>query len=301
MGHHDSIQELVSNWIGSNTRIASMSPLGGGCINVANRMELDDGRAFFVKTNSNAASELFESEARGLQELANTNTVRVPNVIGFGSTGDGTQIIVLELIESGRQGSNYFETLGHQLAQLHMANSKSESPISSFGFDIDNFIGSTPQPNICCSDWIAFWREHRLGFQVALAFDQGLLSSELRNCFDRMAERLDVLIGTTNEVPSLIHGDLWSGNYMTGERGEPVLIDPAAYYGHREAEFGMIALFGGLGDDFFAAYNETWPLHQDGLQDRIEIYKLYHLLNHLNLFGSSYLSGCASILRRFGR
>ena len=168
---------------------------------------------------------------------------------------------------------------------------------TSFGFTEDNFIGATVQPNPQNSDWVEFWIEHRIGFQLKLASDNGFAFAlkQLETSFSRGIRRV---LQEPSEAPALIHGDLWSGNYLVSAAGHPVVIDPAAYYAHREAEFGMTTLFGGFDQAFYNAYDEAFPL-AEGWEDRVEIYRLYHLLNHLNLFGQSYLSGCREIMQKF--
>ena len=166
-----------------------------------------------------------------------------------------------------------------------------------FGFEEDNYIGATPQPNAWTDDWVTFFAEQRLGFQLRLAADNGF-GGELARLGERLLSRLGELIDEPAEPACLLHGDLWGGNYLCDAEGQPVLIDPAAYYGRREAELAMTTLFGGFDSAFYGAYEEAWPL-APGSAERLEIYKLYHLLNHLNLFGGGYLGGCLGVLRRF--
>ena len=162
---------------------------------------------------------------------------------------------------------------------------------------MDNHIGSSIQVNRWTTNWVEFWAQHRLGFQLSLAQRNGYVTTEFSKRCNRIISRLDTILKTDAE-PCLIHGDLWSGNFMVARDGEPVLIDPAAYFGSREAEFGMTTLFGGFGSKFYDAYNECWPL-SDGWQERVDVYRLYHLMNHLNLFGHGYYAGCIEILKKF--
>lgn len=267
-------------------------PVGGGCINEAFAVSFNDGSQYFVKTNQSECASFFEAEADGLKRLGAADLFRVPQVLAWGEAG-GAGFLVLELIEPGPRPKGFFESMGHLLARLHQTQTKSE-----FGLPIDNYLGSSPQPNAMSSDWAAFWGENRLGFQLRLASERQLATKELLSLGEGLIRRLQGCFAGTEESPALIHGDLWSGNYFPSASGLPVLVDPAVYFGHREAEFGMTTLFGGFDDSFYEAYNEVWPL-ADGYRERIEIYRLYHLLNHLNLFGSSYLADCLTILRKY--
>ena len=271
--------------------IRNCRSVSGGCIHEAFWVTTDDGRDFFVKTNANAPAEMFAREAEGLKAIAATAAIRVPEVIGFEEPSGN--VLILEAIATGHTNRRFFESFGRQLARMHRAGSAAQ-----FGFDSDNFLGNTPQPNRPSGCWVEFWRERRLGYQLDLARTNGHGNAELFRRGETLLRRLDQILATADERPALLHGDLWSGNFLASLDGEPILIDPAVYYGSREAEFGMTLLFGGFDSVFYDAYQEEWPL-QDGYLERFEIYKLYHLLNHLNLFGSSYLDGCLSVLRQF--
>lgn len=285
------IERVICETTGEPAKIVSSSHVSGGCINRAETIQLKDGRKFFVKSNSNCHDDMFECEAEGLAVIAATNSVSVPCVVGVGMSGR-TKFLVLEMIESSRKQKSFFECMGRQLAEMHR-NGNSQK----FGFDHDNYIGSTPQVNSWNRDWCDFWRRQRFEYQFTLARKNGYADGQFNSKAERLLNRLDQL-SITGEPPALIHGDLWSGNYMVGKDGQPVLIDPAAYFGHREAEFGMITLFGGFSRTFYESYEEVWPF-ESGADDRIEIYRLYHLLNHLNLFGSSYLGGCMEIINKY--
>lgn len=251
-------------------------------------LEEVDFAKVFVKSSRD---DIFGPEAEGLNALAATNAIRVARVVGYG-THSGRHFLVIEAIESSTASGDFFERFGRQLAETHRVGSSDQ-----FGFHEDNFIGETVQPNKWFVDWCDFWAEQRLGFQLKLANENGY-RGELQQLGKALIKRLDSLLGGIDEPPSLIHGDLWSGNWMCDPDGEPVLIDPAVYYANREAEFGMTTLFGGLSTEFYEAYNEAWPM-KEGWRERVSIYRLYHLLNHLNLFGSSYLTDSLAILRRF--
>ena len=290
----DAVQSVIEQATNQPATIKRSSGVSGGCINDAKIVELTDGRRYFVKSNAASRPRMFQTEAMGLNAMAASNTIRVPRVIGTGGKEQGTTpFIVLEAIESGGRKSDFQALMGQRFAQMHQATTQDQ-----FGFDEDNYIGSTPQPNGWMDDWISFWRERRIGFQLRLARRQGLTDDRMDQLGDRFLGKLDDLISEPHEPACLLHGDLWSGNYIADESGEPVLIDPATYYGRREADLAMTMLFGGFDRKFYAAYEEVWPL-ADGSDERLEVYKLYHLLNHLNLFGSSYYGGCLAILNRY--
>ncbi|QEG22095.1 fructosamine kinase family protein [Mariniblastus fucicola] len=249
---------------------------------------LNDQTRVFVKSSHN---DVFGQEAAGLESLRRTDSIRIAEVIYVSQREPF--VLILKAIESTPPSADFFERFARKLAQMHRCSAE------QFGFEHDNFLGATAQPNSWTSDWVEFWAVHRLGFQLRLAADNGLGGSELQRLGQALIHRLDEQIGGSNERPALIHGDLWSGNWLCDEHGEPALIDPAVYFANREAEFGMTTLFGGLPPRFYGAYREAWPL-EDGWEDRVAVYRLYHLLNHLNLFGSSYLGECLESLRRFG-
>ena len=256
-------------------------PVGGGCINQAVTVEAG-GTRYFVKHNQPSRSEMFAAEADGLKALAATRTVRVPTPICWGIGRDMT-FIVLEYLDlsSGSSNAQTPTVLGRQLAAMHRTSQ------ALFGWHRANTIGSTPQINDCAENWTEFFRDRRLGFQLELAGKNGngallargeKLLSCLGHFFEGYAPR-----------PSLLHGDLWAGNAGETRLGEPVLFDPAVYFGDREADLAMTELFGGFSETFYRSYNEVWPLHS-GYTTRKTLYNLYHVLNHLNLFGRSYLA-----------
>lgn len=252
--------------------------IGGGCINSAYRLA-DGAQACFVKLNQAAQLEMFVAEAAGLAELAAAGGPRIPTPLCTGLAGDQA-FIALEWIDFGRQGRDSAAQAGRQLAQLHRRTQ------DSFGWTRDNTIGSTAQHNPLTPDWVAFWRDQRLGFQLALAARQGN-QGRLQERGTRLLEALPALLDH-HPAPSLLHGDLWGGNIGYDHSGAPVLFDPAVYYGDRETDLAMTELFGGFGADFYAAYREAWPL-PPGYETRRALYNLYHILNHLNLFGQGYL------------
>lgn len=271
------ISTQVSRAIKSPFTASKIQAVGGGCINSASRIE-GDGLTFFVKLNDAAKFPMFEAEATGLEEIARTHTVRVPQPICCGVEASQA-FLVLEHIELGARGD--WALLGAQLAQLHKTTSE------QFGWARDNTIGSTPQINTQCDDWIEFWRERRLAYQLKLAAKNGYTGSLQKNG-ERLAASLDTFFRDYRPQPSLLHGDLWGGNAAFDEAGSPVIFDPAVYFGDREADIAMTELFGGFGRGFYSAYDEAFPL-DNGYKVRKTLYNLYHVLNHLNLFGGSYL------------
>jgi Fructosamine-3-kinase len=250
--------------------------LGGGCINTALRLA-DDHQQWFVKTNSADRLDMFKAEAEGLEAMADTGTIRVPRPLCTGSHA-GQSYIVMEYIASGGAGSRGQALAGERLAAMHRHTAE------RFGWHRDNTIGATHQPNAWRADWIDFWREQRLGFQLELAGRNGFPNLARRG--EQLLDRFPVLIDHDPQ-PSLLHGDLWGGNITFDAHGQPVIFDPAVYYGDREAELAMTELFGGFGRDFYAAYDAAWPLDR-GYATRKTLYNLYHILNHANLFGGGY-------------
>lgn len=275
---------------GAGATVAGSRTVGGGSIHRAEWVELSGGGALFVKSNrEEAAGAMFEAEALGLAALAATQVLRVPGDPWTGQAGE-TAFLVMEAIDEGPRGPGFWESFGRGLAELHHAGRGER-----FGFSADNFIGSTPQPNPWTDDGAAFVREHRLGFQLSLARSRGHADPRLDRLGERLLARLDEWLDLPDEPPCLIHGDLWSGNFLVDDRGRPVLVDPAAHYGHREADLAMSRLFGGFAPAFYDAYEEAWPL-PPGAEERQAIHQLYHLLNHLNLFGGGYRDGCLRLL-----
>jgi fructosamine-3-kinase len=250
---------------------------GGGCINSARIIEGSDGRRYFVKTNAARHLAMFEAEAEGLAAIAATGTLRVPQPICCGTSGE-TAWLVLEYLPMGGRGDA--GEMGRRLAALH------RHTWDRYGWQRDNTIGSTPQINTPCNTWIEFYRTHRLGYQFALAARRGA-PRRLLERGERLLAGLDGFFVGHAPLPSLLHGDLWGGNFGYVD-GEPVVFDPAVYHGDREADLAMTELFGGFSGDFYAAYREAWPL-EAGYRVRRDLYNLYHVLNHYNLFGGGYL------------
>ena len=266
--------------------VVSTRDLQGGDIHSAFRVELRGGDVLFVKSSAGAPRGMFTEEARGLEWLRAAETLRIPAVVAAADGAEGPRFLALEYLEPGRHEPAFDEKLGRGLAALHRAGAP------SYGFERDNYIGSLPQSNRIHPTWAAFYRDERLLPLVLRAIDRRALAAGARAKFDRLFDRLESLVGPP-EPPSRLHGDLWGGNLHNDDRGQPCLIDPAVYGGHREVDLAMMRLFGGFGSRVFAAYDEAWPL-ADGHQQRIALYQLYPLLVHVNLFGGSY---AASVLR----
>lgn len=270
------IEQHIRSTTGSTFHIRHRAPVSGGCIHSAWRIE-DGSARYFVKTNQADKLPVFEAEAAGLAALAASHSLHVPLPVCYGAA-DGQAYLVLEWLDLQDHGNAV--QLGQQLAALHRTRT------AQFGFDHDNHIGSTPQRNAWRDDWIAFWRDQRLGFQLKLAARKGF-GGTLQHQGERLMAQLHGLFEGYQPQPSLLHGDLWNGNVGYTYDREPVIFDPATYYGDREADIAMTELFGGFPTDFYAAYHEIWPLDA-GYEARKDLYNLYHVLNHANLFGGSY-------------
>ena len=280
-----AIEANIVEATGSRFYIASRQPLGGGCINEC--WLLGDGRQqYFVKLNQATEAEMFQAEADGLRELARAEAIRVPEVVTSGVSG-GKAWLVLEALALGARGRP--AELGERLAALHRHQGE------AFGWWRDNTIGRTPQYNQRHTDWVTFWREQRLRPQLRMAQGRGA-GAGLLDAGERLGECLPVLFVDYQPRPSLLHGDLWGGNYAYTETGEPVLFDPAVYYGDHEADLAMTELFGGFEHEFYQAYQQAWPLDA-GYQVRKRLYNLYHVLNHYNLFGGGYANQAEGMLR----
>ncbi len=265
----------------------SATPVGGGSINAAYRLDGSDGTRYFLKLNEARHHAMFVAEAAGLDTIAATGTVRVPRPITHG-IADRQSYLLLEYLELNAHGN--VRLLGEQLAALHRRTS------SRFGFTQDNFIGTTLQPNGWKDDWIAFWREQRLGYQLRLAVQNGY-AGEVQRLGEQLLEALPAFFLGYTPQPSLLHGDLWSGNHAYLADGTPALFDPAAYYGDRECDLAMTELFGGYPADFYAAYRAAWLL-DEGYTVRRDLYNLYHILNHANLFGGGYVKQAEQMMQR---
>ena len=270
------------------TRITGASALAGGCIHHATCLETSKGPVF-LKYNDLEEATTFEVEAKGLDLLHATETLHVPQVFGTGSAAEHS-FLLLEFIQPGTKSNGFWGQLGRGLASLH-----SHSNLA-FGLDHHNVIGRLPQSNHEHGRWADFFREERLAPMVQMALDKGELTPAIASEIEAIYPHLQDYF--PQESPALIHGDLWGGNLLTGPHGEPVLIDPAVYYGHREAELAFMSLFDTQPPAFYAAYEEEFPL-TPGYRNRFDLYNLYPLLVHLNLFGQGYLAAIRQIVKRY--
>ena len=266
---------------------ATPSTVSGGDISSAWRLATENGD-LFIKTGPASSAEMFDAEAEGLTELASTDAIRVPNVVASGQT-ELSAYLGLEWMSFERADAATERLFGERLATLHHTTQ------NRYGWHRNNTIGLTPQENTWRDNWLDFFREQRLGFQLRLAAENGY-SGELQQHGRQLLKRLPVYFDVAEPAASLLHGDLWGGNWGCSG-GQPVIFDPAVYYGDREMDIAMTKLFGGFGAEFYAAYESSWPL-QDGHQERQHLYQLYHVLNHLNLFGSAYLGHAVRLLEK---
>lgn len=278
----------ISAATGEPFSIQLSRPVGGGCINSAWLVE-GDGRRFFVKANRAAGLAMFEAEAEGLREIAEKGAIRVPNPVCTGLAQDSA-FLVLEFIDFGSGGKGGAEELGRRLADLHRATG------SEYGWRRDNTIGATPQINTLSHNWPEFFRDRRLFYQLELAARNGY-GGALQRQGEKLLAKLEGFFDGYVPPPALLHGDLWSGNYAFDSSGSPVIFDPAVYYGDREADLAMTGLFGGFPAAFYDAYREAFPL-DPGYRVRKTLYNLYHILNHLNLFGGGYLGQAEGMLAK---
>jgi len=270
-------------------KIISFQKVGGGCISKAQKIVTEVGDEFFLKTDSVPAS--FSKEANGLLEIAKSKTLIVPNIIAVDN-----DFLLLQYIEPGLTSPDFFIDFAKQYAEMHRYTSE------SFGFYEDNYLGSSLQPNRPLGDeannWPLFFFNKRLNYQFSLVEQNGYATDELRHLFSQLENKFDTILNAPIEPPCLLHGDLWAGNFMINKAGKAVLIDPAVYYGNREADLAMTSIFGGFPQVFYDAYHAAYPL-ADGWEYRQNIYKLYHILNHLNLFGVSYYDEAIALIKYY--
>ena len=275
-------------------KMADSRGVGGGCISQTARLQFTDGTKLFLKWASrrDAVSGLFSEEARSLAALRDAGSLRVPGVIDTQDDDEEFRYILLEWLEPGHATSKSWRELGSALAALHRNQS------TQFGWRSNNFIGSLPQSNTAHDSWVDFWRDQRLRPQMARA--EARFGKRDTGRLERLLADLDSLIGIGNEEgPSLLHGDLWSGNVHILNDETPAVIDPSTYYGHREVDLAMSKLFGGFDTEFYRAYEASWP-RNEGADERTLVYQLYYLLVHVNLFGGSYVSSTMSAVGKLG-
>jgi len=283
-----SLADLLGRQLAIPVAARPAARVGGGCINESWRWPTDTG-SLFVKLAAPARLAMFEAEKAGLEELAAARAVRVPRPLAVGAGADAAYL-ALEWIDFGSTRPQSESALGEQLAWQHRVQAEEH------GWIRDNTIGSTPQVNARSADWVAFFRERRLRVQLRLAGRNGY-GGALETRGARLLESMDAFFTSYRPVPSLLHGDLWGGNWGTDSAGTPVIFDPAVYYGDRETDIAMTRLFGGFSNRFYTAYHPTWPLDQ-AAGTRRTLYNLYHVLNHLNLFGDAYLAQAEEMIGR---
>ena len=281
----EGLLQHVSEILGSDGRLR-FHPVGGGCINVTGVVTDDGGNRHFLKSHEANRLPNFESEAAGLQEITKTETIRVPSPVQSGTFEEHAYLIMEALdLQRPKDREASERQLGKDLATLHRTTG------NAFGWDRDNAIGDTPQRNTYEASWTTFFREHRLRYQIELAATRDLILPEAPQLLDR----LDNYFQDYDPTPSLLHGDLWSGNVSYDQSGTPVIYDPAVYYGDRETDIAFTEMFGGIGPAFYQSYEETYP-RDAGYTKRRPLYNLYHVLNHHNLFGGHYGQHAREIL-----
>lgn len=294
MEEYGSLDDAVRSIFGETLSVIKMSPVSGGDINNAFACILSDGTKLFMKSNLRKNIDFFRKEADGLIAIKQTGTIKTPDVLGLGTDKD-CSFLLLSFIQTKTPVKSYMSSFGRRLAAMHSAATESYTASGRFGFVHDNFIGAGYQANTPKDTWLEFFRDCRLRPQFSRAgryFDPAMIKKA-----ETLMGKLDSYL-IEPEAPSLLHGDLWSGNYIVGNDGEAWLIDPAVYVGHAEADIAMTELFGGFRPDFYSAYREEKPM-VPGYEDRKDLYNLYHLLNHLNLFGAGYLYSVQNILNRY--
>jgi fructosamine-3-kinase len=282
------IAQQISDATNTIFEIQTTQSISGGDINRAFLLQGKNAR-YFVKLNHANLIEMFAAEFAGLSELTQTKTVKVPTPITFGQT-ENTSFLVLEFLDLIRATPQSERLFGEQLAQLHLL----KQPF--FGWHINNTIGSTPQKNTRTANWVTFWAKNRLDFQLQLAAQKGY-SSQLHTLGEKLLVRLDDFFVDYTPKPSLLHGDLWGGNVSATSQNIPVMFDPASYFGDRETDLAMTELFGGFSQNFYAAYNDVWQLDA-GYKTRKTLYNLYHILNHVNLFGGVYAAQAQKMMQK---
>lgn len=292
-----SLQDALHTLFGSGTKVVQARCTAGGDINEARRLTLNNGMHIFMKSNKKENLSFFTAEAAGLAAIAHTGTVSVPRVLccGTDDAQGGTSFLLMDFLESGTRRADYWEVLAQQLAAMHQADTSAFTTGGRYGFVQDNYIGASKQKNTPGCHWISFFRDCRLKPQFAQA--NHYFDASDKKKIAKLLERIsDFLVEP--EHPSLLHGDLWSGNVMPGHDGSAWLIDPAVSVGHAEADLAMTELFGGFSRRFYEAYREAAPM-QEGYERRRDLYHLYHLLNHLNLFGRAYLGEVKQIIGEY--
>ena len=298
MKTYNSLAGALVDLFGTSVKIAQTDRLSGGDINKAYGLTLTTGQHIFMKANAKDNADFFTAEAAGLQAIADTHAIGTPRILCCG-TDDGEDVgysfLLLEYIQSAGRRKDYWEVLAQELAAMHTVPAPVEGALHQYGFSQNNFIGARPQNNTWSDSWITFFRDQRLAPQFRDA--DSYFSNGDRTKITKLLDNLERFL-VEPEYPSLLHGDLWSGNVMCGPDGKAMLIDPACYIGHREADLAMTQLFGGFPPSFYEEYKKAAPL-QPGYEERRDLYNLYQLLNHLNLFGPTYLNPVLSIVDEY--
>ncbi len=282
-----AVFESCENFLGAS--IVSSRTVGGGSICDSRLLRTDKGNYFLKMSNSPQASAMFEAEAKGLEMLAATKSLKIPEVI-FYSSEDNVSFLLMEYIEQGVPTATFWKEFGYGLAELH----RESNPF--FGLDSDSFIGSLPQRNTPKDNWVDFFILERIQPQIDLAVNRSAIDKDAISKFEKLYIILPEIF--PEEKPALIHGDLWNGNFIVTSQGMPAIFDPSVSFAYREMDLAMSMLFGGFDQKFYNAYNEAFPL-QNGFENRVEIYQLYYLMVHVNLFGGSYLNAVKSILTKY--
>jgi fructosamine-3-kinase len=286
----DKYGSILHQTFGEDTFLKSYRLIASGNLNQAVFLETNKG-AFFLKTNSEPTLDIYEKEINGLDLLRQNTFLKVPQTFGHGNMEE-LNYLLMEWVPESRIGKNYWEELAQGLAKLH------QKTASRFGLKEDNYIAVLPQINKVCAQWSEFFIEHRIEKMLQMALNRGLIDTDFLEKFRSIYNKISAIF--PNEKPSLIHGDLWSGNVLVNGEGNPAIIDPAVYFGQREMDLAFSKLFGGFSDRFYSAYEEAFPT-PPGFLDRIEVYNLYPLLVHLNLFGKTYLSPIERVVNKYFR
>jgi protein-ribulosamine 3-kinase len=286
-----AVEARLSEVFGREVKIHSLGSLGGGCIHHASKIDTSEGE-FFLKWNSACPADIFIREAESLRELkkAAQGQLIVPEVIAAKEVDDAPGFLVLEFLEPGYGGNNSDEILGRGLAVIHKFGN------DRFGFYNNNYCGATLQDNSWQENWAVFFRDNRLNYLLRLIQKERPLPADEHKVYEKLLEKVLLLL-PQHSAPALIHGDLWSGNYMQTNKG-PALIDPASCYADREMEMGIMTMFGGFSQKFYGAYNEVYPLPADW-KGRNSLYQLYHVLNHYCLFGGGYRNQALQIAKSY--
>ncbi len=292
----DQIAEQITQVTGETFQVCDRRSVGGGCINQGYRIS-DQSRTYFVKLNQASEITMFEAEALGVKQMAQTQTIRVPQPICWGTEGNSAYLVLEWLDLGGKPNQLAWEEMGQKLALLHQWTAPNNYPgHHQFGWEINNTIGSTPQINFWTKNWSEFWQQHRIGYQLKLAKRRGGTFEK----GEKLLEKIPEILAGYVPKPSLVHGDLWGGNAAVTADGEPVIFDPATYFGDREVDLAMTELFGGFPLAFYQGYNDVFPI-EDGYEQRKVLYNLYHILNHFNLFGGGYGSQADQLIRQLLR